>query len=200
MRKTPRLRSRGATGGIPTKRPAAQARRIAQTRADVSRGPRAQRRWEPQPADVPTARRIDPASRAAFAKSDGGASRTRPNAIFRLWRARTRRALRKGKHGWVDAPRTLTGTTRQGTTRKGKHGKADMRRAGGSPPYHGRDGARPSQAVTRGRVTLPRRDSETCRWTASDYRPNAARIARSTDSGVEAPDVTPNASTPEKST
>ena len=65
--------------------PAAQARRIAQTKADVSRGPRAQRRREPQPADVPTARRIDPASRAAFAKSDGAASRTRPNAIFRLW-------------------------------------------------------------------------------------------------------------------
>ena len=85
-------------------------------------------------APVPTARRIAPDSRAAFAQSGGGARRTHPKAIFRLsrvrgrsqaallaWRVRLRRHL----------PRTDTQTRKHTRHRTRKHTQARKHAAGG---------------------------------------------------------------------
>ena len=117
-------------------------------------GNRSPQTCQPRGASTPPAGR--PLRRAMAARA--GRARTQSSDCGGRGRPR-RRALRKGKHGWVDAPRTLTGTTRQGKhgkastewhIRNGIYGMADMRRAGGSPPYHGRDGARPSQGRVSG--------------------------------------------------
>ena len=73
-----------AQGGVPTKPCKAHSRMDCASRRKAESAVAEWRAARAANAPVPTARRIDPDSRAAFAQSDGGARRTHPKAILRL--------------------------------------------------------------------------------------------------------------------